>query len=439
MRSSHLVSQEASPPSRILGALRHRNYRLFLAGQIVSTVGTWMQTVALPWLALQLTHNAFLVGLALAAQFLPVLIGSPFAGVIADRFPKRTVLLVTQTSFVVPPLALFVLSATGHAQYWMVIFAAFATGSINALDVPARQAFQVELVGKQDLMNAIALNSSVFNASAVIGPSIAGLLIGAVGVPVCFLLNSISYLAAIAALLSMRDLSDKVRHREEQPLANRLAQGLAYARNEPVVGMLLIAVAVFSLFAMNRTTLMPLFADDVLHVGARGFGFLLASMGVGSLAGALTLAFFPHLGADPRRQLWMAAIWVAALLEFSLARLFVISLITLLVAGYCQISFIATANSRIQTLTPDHLRGRVMALYAEALIGVGPLGATQAGALAALLGAPWAMAIGATIAGAVVLAIRLLTPEVFGPPHPSQTSRAAATASAGTSQRSART
>jgi MFS family permease len=419
-----------------LGALRHRNYRLFLVGQIVSTIGTWMQTVALPWLALELTHNGFLVGLVLAAQFLPVLLLSPFAGEIADRRRKRTVLLVTQTSFVVPPLVLFALTATGHAQYWIVILAALATGTINALDVPTRQSFQVDMVGKQDLLNAIALNSSVFNAAAVIGPSIAGVLIAVVGVPICFLLNSVSYFAAIAALLSMRDLPRTAQRRDEQPLITRLAQGAAYARREPVVGILLLVVAVFSLFAMNRTTLMPLFADQVLHVGAHGFGFLLASMGLGSLIGALTLAFFPNLGADPRRQLWMAAIWVAALLEFSVSRVFALSLVTLFVAGYCQISFVAAANSRIQTITPDHLRGRVMALYAEALIGVGPLGATQAGALAALLGAPWALAIGASIAGAVILAVRLLRPEVFG--QPKKTSSSAAAASAGTSQRRAR-
>ena len=421
----------------MLGALRHRNYRLFLVGQVVSTVGTWMQTVALPWLALELTHNGFLVGLVLAAQFLPVLVLSPFAGEIADRYRKRTVLLITQSSFVLPPLALFALTATGQSQYWEIILAALATGAINALDVPCRQAFQVEMVGKQDLLNAIALNSSVFNASAVIGPSIAGVLIALVGVPICFLINSVSYLAAIAALLLMRNLPAETRHRDEEPLRTRLARGAAYARDEPVVGMLLIVVAVFSLFAMNRTTLMPLFADQVLHVGAHGFGFLLASMGLGSLTGALTLAFFPHLGANPRRQLWMAGIWIAALLEFSASRIFAISLVTLFVAGYCQISFIAAANSRIQTLTPDHLRGRVMALYAEALIGVGPLGATQAGALATLFGAPWALAIGAVLAGTVVLAVRLLKPEVFGQPR--KTSSTEATASAGTSQRSART
>lgn len=421
----------------MLGALRHRNYRLFLTGQIISTVGTWMQSVAMPWLALQLTHNGLLVGLVLAAQFTPVLIGSPLGGVVADRYRKRNVLLVTQSLFILPSFALFALSASGHAQYWMVIVAAFTTGTINLFDVPSRQAFVIEMVGRQDLMNAIALNSSVFNGAAVVGPAVAGVLIGAVGVPICFLANSVSYLAAIAALLLMRNLPVIVHERHEEAWAARLAQGARYARHEPVVGMLLIAVAVFSLFAMNRLTLIPLFADEVLHVGAQGFGFLIGSMGLGALVGALTLAFFPGLGADPPRQFWMAMIWVAALLAFTVSRVFPLSLLTLFVAGYCQISFVATANNRIQTITPDHLRGRVMAIYAQALIGVGPIGSTQAGALATLFGAPWAMAIGAAIAGAVIVGIRLLRPDVFS--YPSQTSSTAATASPGTSQRSART
>ena len=422
----------------MLGALRHRNYRLFLTGQIVSTVGTWMQSVALPWLALQLTHSGLLVGLVLAAQFLPVLIGSPLGGIVADRFHKRNVLLVTQCLFTVPSFVLFALTATGHVQYWMVVVAAVATGTINLFDVPSRQAFLVEMVGKQDLMNAIALNSSVFNGAAVIGPAVAGVLIAVVGLPVCFLANSISYLAAVAALLLMRDLPVIVRERHDQSWVARIAQGASYARHEPVVGMLLVAVGVFSLFAMNRMTLIPLFADEVLHAGAQGFGFLIGSMGLGALAGALTLAFLPRLGADPRRQLWMALIWVAALIEFAVSRTFLVSAATLFVAGYSQISFIAAANNRIQTITPDDLRGRVMALYAQALIGVGPIGSTQAGALASLFGAPWAMAIGAVVAGAVVVAIRIMAPEVFGS-QPRKTSSAAATASAGTSQRNART
>jgi len=399
----------------MLGALRYRNFRLFLTGQVISTIGTWMQSVAMPWLALQLTHSGLLVGLVLAAQFLPILVGGPLGGMVADRYRKRSVLVVTQALFMVPSFALFAVSATGHAQYWMIIVAAFATGTINLFDVPARQAFVIEMVGRHDLMNAIALNSTVFNASAVIGPAIAGLLIGAVGVPICFLANSLSYVAAIVALLLMHDLPGMVPSHQQLPFLTRLAEGASYARHEPVVGMLLLAVAVFSLFAMNRLTLMPLFADQVLHVGAEGFGLLLGSMGSGALAGALTLAFFPSFGANPRRQLWMAVIWVAALLEFSISRVFVLSLAALFVAGYCQISFIATANGRIQAITPDHLRGRVMSLYAQALMGVGPLGAIQAGALATRFGAPIAMATGAVVAGVVILGISLVRPQVFAP------------------------
>ena len=421
----------------MLGALRHRNYRLFFTGQIVSTVGTWMQSVAMPWLALELTHSGVLVGLVLAAQFTPILIGGQLGGIVADRFHKRNVLLATQTAFTVPPFVLFVLTATGHAQYWMVIVAALAAGIINVFDVPARQAFIVEMVGKKDLTNAIALNSSVFNASAVIGPSLAGLVIALVGVPLCFLANSVSYGAAIVALLRMRDLPRREPPAHEARFFARLAEGADYARRTPEVGGLLVTVAVFSLFAMNRSTLLPLFADQVLHVGAQGFGFLLAAMGLGAVAGALTLAFFPELGSNPRRQLWVAAIWVAALLEFSISRVFVISLATLFVAGYCQISFLATTNSRLQTIAPDHLRGRVMALYVQAFAGVSPIGNVQAGVIATLFGAPWSMASGAIIAGLALVVISLVTPEVFG--QPKKTSSTAATASAGTSHRSART
>ncbi|HET9782228.1 MAG TPA: MFS transporter [Candidatus Dormibacteraeota bacterium] len=425
------------PPSRALGALRHRNYRLFFTGQIISTVGTWMQSVAMPWLALELTHSGFLVGLVLAAQFTPILIAGQFGGIVADRFHKRNVLLATQTAFTVPAFVLFVLTQSGHAEYWMVIVAALSAGIINVFDVPARQAFIIEMVGKQDLTNAIALNSSVFNASAVIGPSVAGVVIAFLGVPLCFLSNSISYLAAVAALLLMRDLPRREPMVHQERFLARLAEGAGYARRTPVVGGLLVTVAFFSLFAMNRSTLLPLFADQVLRVGAQGFGFMLAAMGLGAVCGALTLAFFPEMGANPRRQLWVAAIWAAALLEFAISRVFVLSLATLFVAGYCQISFLATTNSRLQTDTPDHLRGRVMALYMQAFAGMSPIGNIQAGLLASLFGAPWSMAIGAIIAAASLFGITVAVPEVFG--QPIKASSTAATASAGTSQRSART
>src|SRR5215472_12355799 len=231
MQEAEAARQRPAPP-RALGALRHRNYRLFITGQIISTIGTWMQSVAMPWLALQLTHSGFLVGLVLAIQFTPVLLGSQFGGIVADRYRKRSVLLVTQSAFTIPSFALFVLSASGHAMYWEVLIAAAATGTINAFDVPARQSFVIEMVGRQDLMNAIALNSSVFNGAAVVGPSVAGVIIGVVGVPICFLASSVSYLPAVAALLLMRNLPAVVREQHDEHWRARLAEGAAYARRE---------------------------------------------------------------------------------------------------------------------------------------------------------------------------------------------------------------
>lgn len=414
MRLSTPAPQAAPSPQRprVLGALRHRNYRLFFGGQVVSTVGTWMQSIALPWLVLQLTNNDFLVGLTIAFQFLPMLLLGPLGGLVADRFPKRRVLLVTQSAYMAPALALFAMTHLGIAQYWMVLLAAVTVGTINVFDVPARQAFSIDMVGREDLMNAIALNSSVFNAAAVVGPSVAGVLIGLVGVQVCFLVNGLTFLAAIAALLSMTHLPTILRARTEAGVWERIGEGARYAGRDPIVGTMLLMVAVFSLFAMNRLTLIPLFADRVLHIGAAGFGFLMAALGLGALSSAVALAVAPQL-TNGRRQLWVGVAWAALLVGFSISRSAIVSMILLYMAGCCQMFFVATANTRIQMVTPDSLRGRVMALYAQAVMGVGPLGSTQAGALSALLGPAWAMGIGAAVAGLTVLVVRLLRPAVF--------------------------
>ena len=419
VRLSQAVVRPISQPAvsarrpRLLGALRHRNYRLFFTGQLISTVGTWMQSIAQSWLVLQLTHSAFDVGLTLAAQYTPMLVGGPLGGLVADRFPKRRVLLVTQSLFMVPSFWLFATTQGHAARFWMVLLAAMAMGTINVFDVPARQAFVIEMVGREDLMNAIALNSTVFNAAAVAGPSVAGLLIAAAGVPICFLANSISYLGAIGALALMTDLPVLVRQHRPAPALERIREGAAYARRDPVVGMMLLTVAVFSLFAMNRLTLIPLFADSVLHAGAPGFGFLMGAMGCGSVAGAVVLAAGSRREPAGREQFWVAVAWALALLAFSASRLLWLSCILLALAGFCQISFLAIANTRIQTATPDHLRGRVMSLYAQALLGVGPIGELQAGILASALNTPAAMAIGAVTAFAVVVAVRLARPAVF--------------------------
>jgi MFS family permease len=295
----------------------------------------------------------------------------------------------------------------------MVLLAALAQGSINAVDVPARQSFVIEMVGRDDLLNAIALNSTIFNGSAVVGPSLAGLLIGLMGVAPCFLINSVSYLAAIVALALMHNLPALRAENQPQSALKRIGEGLNYARRDPVVATLLLNVAVFSLFSMNRLTILPVFADRVLHIGPAGFGFLTAAQGLGAVAGALSLATLQQRMAQGRAQFLIGLTWCVFLLGFSASRVVWISLLLLMGSGFCQIAFVSVANSRIQALTPDHLRGRVMALYAQSLIGVGPVGSLQAGALTQFLGAPWAMALGALVSGSFLVASRLLRPAVF--------------------------
>ena len=408
----------APPPAatrrpRVMGALRHRNYRLYFVGQVISTVGTWMQSVAMPWLALTLTHDAFHVGLVIATQFTPMLVAGQFGGILADRFPKRRILVITQVASMLPAFAMFFLTSQHLAQYWMVLVAALAVGSINVIDVPARQAFVIEMVGREDLLNAIALNSTIFNGAAVIGPSIAGVIIGLFGVPLCFLANAVSYIASVTTLLLLVNLPAVVRATQPGSVLARIREGLDYARGDPIVGTLLLNVAVFSLFAMNRFTLLPIFADQVLHIGASGFGFLNASQGVGALVGALSLAVLQRRLATGNVQFLVGIAWSIFLVGFTLSRSYPLSVALLMLAGFCQITFVATCNTRIQSATPDHLRGRVMALYAQALMGVGPIGSFQAGALAHFFGAPVAMAFGAVVSGVFVGVSRLLRADVY--------------------------
>jgi MFS family permease len=294
----------------------------------------------------------------------------------------------------------------------MVILSALAWGIIQVVDVPTRQAFSIEMVGREDLMNAIALNSTVWNGAAVVGPTVAGVLIAVIGVPLCFLVNGLSYIAVIVALTLMRNLPSLVGDSDHQPLFQRMREGARYLRRDPLVGGMLFVVAVLSLFAMNRMTLIPLFADGVLRSGAVGFGFLMAALGLGALTGGLSLALVPH-SANGRRQFWVGLLWAAALFGFAFSRSMPISLALLFVAGVGQMWFLATANTRIQMATPDRLRGRVMAFYAQAMMGVGPLGATQAGVLASIFGAPAAMWVGAAACALVIVAVRACYSAVF--------------------------
>jgi MFS family permease len=405
-------ASSAPPRRRSLGALRHRNYRLFFGGQLVSMVGTWMQSIAQPWLVLQLTHSGLLVGLSLAMQYLPMLVAGPFGGLVADRFPKRRVLQVTQAAFMVPAFFLFAVTWTHTVTYQMVLVSAFVWGVIQLVDVPTRQAFAIEMVGREDLMNAIALNSSIWTVAAVVGPAVAGVLVALVGVSICFLLNGVSYVAVILGLGLMRNLPSLLPRPDRQRMFDRVVEGARYVRADPIVLSMLLVAGVFCLFTTNRLTLMPLFAEQVLHTGAAGFGLLMAAQGLGAMTGALTLAFLPS-EAGGRRQFWLGLSWAVFLLAFSFSPWLPLSLVLLYLSGVSQMWFLTIANTRIQNATPDRLRGRVMAFYSQAVMGVGPLGAMQAGALASLFGPPVAMAVGAGVSAVVLLAVRLVGAAAF--------------------------
>jgi MFS family permease len=400
-----------SPPRGRPGALTHRDYRWFLGGQVTGSVGTWMQGVTLSWLVLEQTGSAVLVGLVVAAQNLPVLVAGPLGGVVADRFPKRRVLVLTQVLFALPALILSALATAHAASPTAIVALALLWGCVQVVDLPSRQAVAIELVGRDDLVSAIACNASAWHAASIVGPAIAGAVIGLAGPVPSLLCAGGCSLAAIVLLLRVGAGAAR-QARPARPDRGGVADAIGHVRGDPLLRSLLLLVAVFSLFAMNRLTLVPLIAEQVLHVGASGFGFLLATSGVGALAGGVALAVRgrPLGGAA---HLGVGLTWAAALLGFSLSRQLLLSAGLLTVVGVGQEWFMAAALVRIQVDTPDHLRGRVLAFYGQALTGTGPIGAAMAGLLAALAGPALAMAAGAAVAGSAALLVRLLSPVTF--------------------------
>jgi MFS family permease len=414
---------EDSPTNALtqgFASLRHRNYRLFWIGQLISLIGTWMQTIGQSWLVLELSHNAFILGSVSALQFLPVLIFSLFGGVIADKLPKRSVLVVTQSSAMLLAFALYALAATGTVRVWHIFILAALLGLVNAVDMPTRQAFVVDMVGREDLMNAVALNSSQFNAARVVGPGLAGLLIGWLGVTPLFLLNGISYIAVIIALL-MIDAAELVAQVQaptvRQSTLAQLCEGLEYVARTPVVLMVLILVGVIATFGMNFNVLIPLYSADVLKIGASGFGFLMAAMGLGSLVAALLLAF---AAKRPSLRVLLLAATAFTGMEFAFAASRWVPLSALLIAGigFAMIIFTAMANTAIQIACPDHLRGRVMSVYTTVFVGTTPIGNELVGVLASGWGAPMALVISAALCAATLLftwpagRLQVVAPEV---------------------------
>jgi MFS family permease len=387
----------------MLRALRHRNYRLFFAGQLVSLTGTWMQSVAQGWLVLRLTDSPALLGLAAAASSAPVLLFSLQAGAIVDRVSKRQLLIVTQIVAMLLAAILALLTMSGLVQVWHVFALAVLLGIVNAFDAPARQSFTVEMVGREDLLNAIALNSSIFNAARTVGPAVAGLVVAWVGEGLAFAFNASSFVLVIISLLMMR-LPPFVRP-EGGRRGGDLREGLAYIAGEPRVSALLTQAAAISLFCFVHIPLLPVFARDVLGVGADGLGALAAASGLGALLAALLLA---QLGDRlPRGRLLIAAalVYPGLMILFTAMPTLPLAMLVLGLAGWAGVTTMALTNTLIQSIVPDRLRGRVMSVFTLLLMGASPMGGMLAGVVAQLVGSvPLVVAASAAI-GWVIIAV----------------------------------
>jgi len=385
----------ADAPSRwitALRALRHRNFQLFFSGQLISLIGTWMQSVAQAWLVYSMTKSALLLGsVGFASQF-PVFLVAPFGGIAADRVNRQRLVIATQTASMILAGILAWLTLSGRVQVWHIFALAGLLGVVNAFDIPGRQSFLVDMVGKEDLMNAIALNSSMFNGARVIGPAIAGILVAKIGEGWCFAANSISYVAVIVGLLLMH-VHSPVRVSKHSPIED-IVEGFRWVNQTRIIRALLLLIGLVSLVAMPYTVLMPVFADRVLHGGARGLGILMGATGVGALFGALTLAAKTGVRGLGRWVAFSCAGLGISLVCFSFSRSLWLSVALLLPAGYSMMLQMACSNTLIQTMVPDELRGRVMSVYSMMFMGMAPFGAFFGGALAHRLGAPFTVAVG---------------------------------------------
>lgn len=377
-------------------ALRHRNFRLFLGGQIISLVGTWMQNVAQSWLVYRLTHSELLLGTAWFCSQIAVFALGPLGGLAADRCSRHKVVILTQTLSMVQAFVLAALTLSGRVQVWHILVLAGLLGCINAFDMPGRQALVIQMTSKDDLINAISLNSAMFNAARVIGPGIAGLLVAAVGEGTCFAINGFSFLAVIGCLAAMR-LPAFEPLPPSSPWAH-LTDGFRYVWRHHDVRRVLAVMAAATLAGMPVLVLIPFFADDIFHRGSRGLGFLMGAMGIGAVVGTLVLARRTEAKGLARVMVYSGLLAGAAYLAFALSSQFYFSLAVMPLIGYNVMRQMASANTTIQMLIPDEYRGRTMALYAMTVVGLGPFGSLGAGALAGKFGARAAVAAGGVVA-----------------------------------------
>jgi len=380
--------------TRTFSSFNSHNYRLYFSGQLLSVIGTWISRTAQAWLVLKLTNSSFDLGLVTALQAVPMALFSLFGGVLADRFPKRRVLVITQSVMASSSLIMAILIATGNIRIWQVYLLAMLTGLATAFDNPTRQAFVSEMVGQENLANAVALNSSLFNAARIIGPAIGGALIAGFSLSVPFFVDTVSFLAVITGLILMRPSEfHNVPPPVRGAVLKRLGEGLDYARKTPQVLLVLIVLCFIGAFGYNFTVILPLIAEYVLHTGALGFGGLTTAMGVGSLAGALGMAYLSR--PTERILLGGATLFTVVLAVLGVSTQMTLTIAILIVLGVCSISFSATANSRLQLGAPPELRGRVMSFYIFFMAGMAPVGSLLVGALAQDFGvrtAVWSMA-----------------------------------------------
>jgi MFS family permease len=380
--------------------MRHRNYRLFFYGQLVSLTGTWMQQTAMSWLVYEMTGSKFLLGVISAVGSAPMMIFSLWGGSLADRYPKRSILLVTQ---VFEMIFAFLLAATVWMQLaspTLIMIIAAVNGIALGFEMPSRQAFTVEMTSRDDLLNAISLNSSIFNGARILGPSLAGLLIGTVGTGACFFLNGVSFVAVIIGYLMMRvpATPPNTDAQNAHPLS-----GIKYAVTNRRVRTILSLFGVVGVFGWSYAVLMPAFARDVLGLGPNGYGVIMSASGIGALVGALAVATYGH--AVSPRKMALGGVWIfsAAVAALAFAHNFWLSLVLLFVSGFGMLLFFSTSNTVLQTIVPDNMRGRVMGVWSLIFGAMIPLGSLQAGAVAHWLGTLYALALGAVICAVAAL------------------------------------
>ncbi|MGE0351609.1 MAG: MFS transporter [Gemmatimonadales bacterium] len=381
-------------PARF-GALQHRNFRLFIIGQAISLSGTWIQNVAQGWLVLQLSNSAFLVGLVSTLGSLPVLLFTLYGGVVADRVNRHRFITILQALMLLDALALAFLTQFGVITVAWVGALAVVLGVLMAFEVPARQAFVIELVGRDDLMNAIALNSSIFNVSRMVGPAIAGVLIGAAGIAVCFFVNSASYVAVVIGLLLIRLPKADERRAARAPRA--FWEGFSHVLSDPWSRALVVLTATFSIFGFAFMPMLPVFAREVLKVQAAGYGGLVSAVGVGATAAALFLAAFGHRVPRRRTVLGGGLLLGAGLVASAFTRSYLVAMAIFTVVGAAMVLNNVLTNTLLQTYAPDHLRGRIMGVYSFLILGMMPFGSLQAGFVAEHLGVQVAIGAGGGI------------------------------------------